>query len=300
MAHFAAETEEDCLRRSASCSPSSPRTTSTTRPPSSGDPADRADVALARSSLRIRVSRTHPPGYRLVVDDGYFFEVQKHFARNLVIGFARLGGRPVGSSPTTGVPRGVLDIDATSRGRASSAAGDCFQHPDRNLRGPSPASCPASVRRRRHHPARGQALYPRRGDGAEDHGRTRKAYAGAYCVMGSKHIRTDINFAYPHRRDRGHGRGGRCRDPLPSRDRRGRGPGSRRQAKLAEYRDKFASPYAAAEPRLRRRVIEPRFPRLKLIRALACSRTRATPTRHGNTATSPFNISNLKSEVSRS
>ena len=87
---------------------------------------------------------------------------------------------------------------------------------------------------------------------------TRKAYGGAYCVMSSKHIRTDVNFAWPDRRDRGDGPRGGGQHPLQARDRRGRRSGGARAEKVAEFREKFANPYVAAARGFIDEVIRPR------------------------------------------
>ena len=117
---------------------------------------------------------------------------------------------------------------------------------------------------------------------------TRKAYGGAYCVMASKHIRTDVNFAWPHGRDRGDGAGGRGQRALPARARR-RPPTPRRCAreKVAEFREKFANPYVAAERGFVDEVIEPRHTRRKIIAgARDGALASATRTRRASTATS--------------
>ena len=117
---------------------------------------------------------------------------------------------------------------------------------------------------------------------------TRKAYGGAYDVMSSKHIRGDLNLAWPTRRDRGDGRRGRGRDHLPQGDRRPpTTPRPTEAAKIAEYRERFANPYVAAERGYLDDVIEPRETRPRLIAALAVLRDEARPaTRPRSTGTS--------------
>ncbi|HZN11917.1 MAG TPA: acyl-CoA carboxylase subunit beta, partial [Blastocatellia bacterium] len=132
VAHFAAETEEDCLRlvrELLSFLPSN----NLDDPPrrNSDDPADRADAAL---DTIVPEDSSQPYDIRrvidLVVDDGYFFEVQEHFARNLVIGFARLAGRPVGVvANQPAFLAGVLDIDASVKGARFVRCCDCFNIP---------------------------------------------------------------------------------------------------------------------------------------------------------------------------
>ena len=134
-----------------------------------------------------------------VVDDGAFLEVHRHYAQNIVVGFARLGGRPVGIVANQPAHlAGTLDIDASVKGRASSGSAT------RSTSRSSPSrTCPGFL------PGTRQEY-----GGIIRHGAkllyafaeatvpkvtviTRKAYGGAYCVMSSKHIRTDVNFAWP-------------------------------------------------------------------------------------------------------
>src|SRR5262249_30390472 len=136
---------------------------------------------------------------RLIVDDGIFFEVHQHFATNIVVGFARLGGRSVGIvANQPAVLAGTLDINASVKGARFVRFFDCFNIPLIVLED-VPGFLPGTHQEY---------------DGIIKHGAkllfafaeatvpkitviTRKSYGGAYCVMASKHIRTDFNFAYP-------------------------------------------------------------------------------------------------------
>ena len=115
---------------------------------------------------------------------------------------------------------------------------------------------------------------------------TRKAYGGAYCVMASKHLRTDVNLAYPTRRDRRHGPRGRGQHPLPRElEKAGPAAAEARAEKVADYREKFSNPYIAAERGFVDAVIEPRKTRPALIRALRQLRSKRQslpPKKHGN------------------
>ncbi len=115
---------------------------------------------------------------------------------------------------------------------------------------------------------------------------TRKAYGGAYCVMGSKHIRTDINLAWPTRRDRGDGAGRRGQHRLPPRTGgRRRDQDAVRRQKIEEFRDRFANPFVAAERGYVDDVIEPRETRPRVIRALRMLETKVDTMprkKHGN------------------
>ena len=114
---------------------------------------------------------------------------------------------------------------------------------------------------------------------------TRKSYGGAYCVMGSKHIRTDFNFAYPSAEIAVMGPEGAV-NILYRRELSAAGdPDALRRQKVEEFRDKFANPYVAAERGFVDEVIEPRLTRAKVIRALRLLRTKKDtnpPKKHGN------------------
>ena len=115
---------------------------------------------------------------------------------------------------------------------------------------------------------------------------TRKAYGGAYCVMASKHIRTDVNYAWPQRRNRRHGPRRRGRHRLQARVGTSRRQNREmRQRKIEEFRDRFANPYVAADRGYVDAVIQPRETRKKLIQALEMLETKRDknpPKKHGN------------------
>jgi len=289
VAHFAAENEEDCLRlirELLSFIPSN----NLDDPPriACDDPFERADEALntivpAESNQPYDIRRI----INLVVDDGYFLEVQEHFARNIVVGFARLGGQPVGVvANQPAYLAGVLDIDASVKGARFVRFCDCFNIPVvtfEDVPGFLPGASQEYGGIIRHGAkllyAYAEATVPKVTVV------TRKAYGGAYCVMGSKHIRTDINFAYPTAEIAVMGAEGAVgilyrRELATAPD-----PEAARQAKIEEFRDKFASPYVAAERGFIDEVIEPRFTRQKLIRALKLlenKRDQNPPRKHGN------------------
>jgi propionyl-CoA carboxylase beta chain len=251
------------------------------------DPIERADAALnsivpVESNLPYDIRRI----LELVVDDGYFFEVQEHFARNIVIGFARLGGKSVGIvANQPAFLAGVLDIDASVKGARFVRFCDCFNIPIITFED-VPGFLPGVSQEHggiiRHGAkllyAYAEATVPKITVV------TRKAYGGAYCVMGSKHIRTDINFAYPTAEIAVMGAEGAV-GILYRRDLGQEDEAAARQAKIDEYRDKFASPYVAAERGYVDEVIEPRLTRPKLIRALKLlenKRDSNPPRKHGN------------------
>lgn len=289
VAHFAAENEEHCLqtiRELLSFIPSN----NLDDPPRivCNDPVDRADESL---NTIVPPESNRPYDIRkiitTVVDENYFFEIQEHYARNLVIGFARLNGQPVGVvANQPAYLAGVLDIDASVKGARFVRFCDCFNIPIITFED-VPGFLPGVNQEYggiiRHGAkllyAFAEATVPKITVV------TRKAYGGAYCVMGSKHIRTDINFAYPTAEIAVMGAEGAVeilyrRELAAASD-----PAEARQAKVEEFRDKFASPYVAAERGYIDEVIEPKDTRRKLIRALqllANKRDQNPPRKHGN------------------
>ena len=230
VAHFAAENEEECLaliRELLTFLPQNNAEDPPIRP--SLDPVDRVDEEL-QTVVPEQPNRPYDIKdiVRPVLDDRYFFEVQADFAPNLVIGFGRLGGRPVGIVANQPAHlAGCLDINASLKGARFVRFCDCFNIPIVTFE-----DVPGFL------PGTAQEF-----GGIIKHGAkllfafceatvpkltviTRKAYGGAYCVMSSKHIRGDANFALSHRGDRGDGPRRRGEHPVPARD--GRGAGSRR------------------------------------------------------------------------
>ncbi len=289
VAHFAVESEEHCLqtiRELLSFIPSN----NLDDPPriACADPIDRADEKL---DTIVPPESNQPYDIRKIIhavtDNNYFFEIQEHFARNLVIGFARLNGQPVGIVANQPMYlAGVLDIDASVKGARFVRFCDCFNIPIITFED-VPGFLPGVNQEYggiiRHGAkllyAYAEATVPKITVV------TRKAYGGAYCVMGSKHIRTDINFAYPTAEIAVMGADGAV-EILYRKELAGAAdPVAARQAKVEEFRDKFASPYIAAERGYIDEVIEPRQTRHKLIRALKLlenKRDTNPPRKHGN------------------
>ncbi len=289
VAHFAAETEEDCLRLIRELLSFIPSNNMDDPPRiACDDPVDRAEEAL---NTIVPVESNQPYDIRkiihLVVDNGYFFEVQEHYARNIVIGFARLNGQPVGIvANQPAYLAGVLDIDASVKGARFVRFCDCFNIPIITFED-VPGFLPGVNQEYggiiRHGAkllyAYAEATVPKITVV------TRKAYGGAYCVMGSKHIRTDINFAYPTAEIAVMGAEAAVELLYRRELAVAPNPEALRQAKIEEFRDKFASPYVAAERGFIDEVIEPRLTRQKLIRALKLlenKRDSNPPRKHGN------------------
>ncbi len=289
VAHFAADSDEHALqitRELLSFIPSN----NMENPPfiETADPAERADPEL---NTLVPESSNQPYDIRdilhKVVDDGYFFEVQEHFAQNIVIGFARLGGSSVGIvANQPAFLAGVLDIDASVKAARFVRFCDCFNIPlitFEDVPGFLPGVNQEHFGIIRHGAkllyAFAEATVPKITV------ITRKAYGGAYCVMASKHIRTDINFAYPTAEIAVMGAEGAVgvlyrKDLAEAKD-----PAEVRDKKVAEFNEKFANPYVAAERGFIDEVIEPSMTRPKLIRALALLRNKRDtnpPRKHGN------------------
>ena len=223
----------------------------------------------------------------IVVDDGDFFEYFPHWARSIVCGFARLNGRPVGivgNQPM--VLAGVLDIESSEKAARFVRTCDAFNIPlvtfvdvpgflpgvDQEYGGIIRhgakllySYCEATV-------PRIQVI-------------TRKAYGGAYDVMGSKHIGADFNFAWPTAEVAVMGPEGAVNIVFRKEIEEAADPEARRAELIEEYRGQFANPYAAAERGYVDDVIEPRRTRPVLIDALETAltkRERRPPRKHGN------------------
>ncbi|PYQ57969.1 MAG: methylmalonyl-CoA carboxyltransferase [Acidobacteria bacterium] len=281
VAHFAADSDEDCLatiRELLSFIPSNNLEDPPRRP--SGDDVNRVDPKL---DSFIPESPNQPYEIRelikTIADDEHFLEVHQHYARNLVVGFIRLNGAPVdvvANQPA--FLAGVLDINASRKGARFVRFCDAFNVPLLVLED-VPGFLPGTDQEYGGIIIHGAKLLFALAEATVPKITviTRKAYGGAYCVMNSKHIRADMNFAYPTAEIAVMGAEGAVSILYKgSRD---------RDAKIAEYRDKFANPYIAAERGYIDEIIEPRFTRRKLITAFAMLRNKRDknpPKKHGN------------------
>ncbi|HWY71755.1 MAG TPA: acyl-CoA carboxylase subunit beta [Terriglobales bacterium] len=300
VAHFLAHDDAECLsmiRELMTFVPSNniddpPRRTTT-------DPADRADAELdsivpAQSNQPYDIKDV----ITRVVDDGYFFEVQELFAKNLVVGFARLNGRSVGIvANQPAFLAGVLDINASDKGARFVRFCDAFNIPLVTFED-VPGFLPGTQQEYggiiRHGAkllyAFAEATVPKMTV------ITRKAYGGAYCVMSSKHIRTDVNYAWPTAEIAVMGPEGAVnivyKRELERAAQMGKTEAERteilereRSKKIEEFRERFANPYVAAERGYIDAVIRPRDTRKKLIDALEMldtKREKNPPKKHGN------------------
>src|SRR5580693_2476034 len=196
-----------------------------------------------------------------IADDNYFFEVHEHFAKNIVVGFARLGGQPVAVvANQPAVLAGVLDINASVKGARFVRFCDAFNIPLVTLED-VPGFLPGTQQEWNGIIRNGAKLLYAFAEATVPKLTviTRKAYGGAYCVMSSKHIRTDANFAWPTAEIAVMGPEGAV-NIVYKRDLE-RAPESAREnlrrEKVAEFRERFANPYVAAERGYIDAVIEP-------------------------------------------
>ena len=225
---------------------------------------------------------------RQVVDDGELFEIHADCAKNIVVGFARLGGRPVGIvANQPDLLAGVLDIDSSDEGGALRPLLRRLQRPARHLRGRPrlPPRHAAGVRR--DHPARRQApLRLRRGDRPEAHRHHPQGLRRRLLRHVLQAHPDRLQLRLPDGRDRRHGPGGRGQHPLRPRARaRAPTPSQRARRRSTEYQEHFANPYVAARKGYIDDVIQPRTTRRRLIRALDSlgnKRDSIPPKKHGN------------------
>ena len=252
------------------------------------DPADREDAAL---DTLVPDQPNQPYDMhdliRAVIDDGVFLEVHAQFAQNIIVGFARLDGRPVGIvANQPAFLAGCLDIDASVKAARFVRFCDAFNIPLVTFED-VPGFLPG-VRQEHGGIIRAGAklLYAfAEATVPKVTVITRKAYGGAYCVMASKHIRTDVNFAYPTAEIAVMGPEGAVnvlyrRELAESAD-----PAALRAKLVEDFREKFANPFVAASRGFVDEIIQPRHTRAKLIAALASAegkRDRNPPRKHGN------------------
>jgi propionyl-CoA carboxylase beta chain len=296
VAHFLAHDDAECLsmvRELLSFLPSN----NLDDPPrkATNDPIDRADAAL--DSI-VPAQSNQPYDMKdvihAVVDDAYFFEVQERFAKNIVVGFARLDGRSVGIvANQPAVLAGTLDINASIKGARFVRFCDCFNIPLVTFED-VPGFLPGTAQEYGGIIKHGAKLLYAFAEATVPKITviTRKAYGGAYCVMSSKHIRTDVNYAWPTAEIAVMGPEGAV-DIVYKRELEAAKNGETnnenreavRQKKIEEFRDRFANPYVAADRGFVDAVIQPRETRKKLIQALAMLQTKRDknpPKKHGN------------------
>src|SRR5579862_8761221 len=289
VAHFIAHDDAECLRmirRLMSYLPQNNRDDAPREP--SSDPANREDTAL---DTLVPDASDQPyemrDVIRRVVDDGDFFEVQERWAQNIVIGLARMDGRSIGVvANQPAVLAGCLDIDSSDKAARFVRFCDAFNIPILTFED-VPGFLPGTAQEFggiiRHGAkllfAYCEATVPKITV------ITRKAYGGAYCVMGSKHLRTDVNLAWPTAEIAVMGADGAVNILFKDEIDKAANPEQRRKELIAEYTEKFNNPYIAAARGYVDEVIEPRFTRTKLITGLEMLKNKRDsnpPKKHGN------------------
>ena len=289
VAHFMSRDDAECLstiRELLSFMPSNnledpPRKACT-------DPVDRADEVLDRivpeqSNLPYDIKDV----IHAVVDDRYFLEVQELYAKNIVVGFARLNGRSVGMvANQPAMLAGTLDINASIKGARFVRFCDCFNIPLVTFED-VPGFLPGTTQEYGGIIKHGAKLLYAFAEATVPKVTviTRKAYGGAYCVMASKHIRTDVNYAWPTAEIAVMGPEGAVDIVYKRELEHAANREEMRQRKIEEFRDRFANPYVAADRGFVDAVIQPRETRKKLIQALEMLETKRDknpPKKHGN------------------
>ena len=272
VAHFLAPSDQDCLRqirRLLEFLPQNNRDDVPKQP--TEDPIDRMDPELdtvvpAESNqpydIKDIISR--------VVDDGNFFEVHEHYARNIFVGFARMGGQSIGIvANQPAVLAGCLDINSSVKAARFVRFCDAFNIPIVTFED-VPGFLPGTEQEFGGIIRHGAKLLYAYAEATVPKITviTRKAYGGAYCVMGSKHLRTDINLAYPMAEIAVMGAEGAVNIVYRNEISRASNQQELRATKVQEFKEKFANPFVAAERGYIDDVILPRETRPRVIRAL--------------------------------
>jgi propionyl-CoA carboxylase beta chain len=289
VAHFAVDDDRACLTLVRDLLGFLPSNNLDPAPAvATSDSADREDEALDRL---VPASPSQPYDMldliHSVADNGEFLEVHQHFARNLIVGFVRLGGRTAGVVANQPAHlAGVLDIDASVKGARFVRFCDAFNIPlitFEDVPGFLPGTAQEFGGIIRHGAkllyAFAEATVPKVTV------ITRKAYGGAYCVMSSKHIRTDFNYAWPTAEVAVMGPEGAVNVLYKKELEAASNPAVERAQRVAEFRDKFANPFIVAAHGFVDEVIQPRTTRRKLILALGTlttKREKNPPKKHGN------------------
>jgi propionyl-CoA carboxylase beta chain len=289
VAHFTANSEKDCLlviRDLINFLPSNCQEDPPFRP-TSDDPLRR------EKSLKDLVPDNPNRPYDMkqlivaVVDEGYFYEVQAEFAANILIGFARLGGRSVGivaNQPAN--LAGCLDINASVKAARFIRFCDCFNIPVVTFVD-VPGFLPGTEQEYHGIIRHGAKLLYAYAEATVPKVTvvTRKAYGGGYIVMASKHLRGDINLAYPTGEIAVMGPEGAINIVFRDALQKASDPAKKREELVGNYRETFANPFKAAESGYIDAVIYPEDTRPTLIRSLEMLKNkqdRNPPKKHGN------------------
>jgi acetyl-CoA carboxylase carboxyltransferase component len=289
VAHFAMASEAECLQGIRTLFGYLPQN-NVDDPPlqQSSDPATRADEELDEI-IPDNPNRPYDMKevIRLVVDRQSFFEVQEHWAKNIIVGFARLNGRPIGIvAQQPAVLAGVLDINSSDKGARFVRFCDCFNIPIVTLED-VPGFLPGVAQEHSGIIRHGAKLLYAYCEATVPKVTviTRKAYGGAYDVMSSKHVRGDINYAWPTAEIAVMGVDGAVNIIFKDEIEQAEDPDAKRQELVNYYIEKFANPYVAAGRGYVDEVIQPRHTREKLIVALDMLKNKRDtnpPKKHGN------------------
>ena len=289
VAHFAVEDDRECLaliRALLGYLPSNNLDGAPRVEPS--DPPEREDEQL---DTLIPEAPNQPYDMldlvHAVADDGEFLEVHQHFARNVVVGFARLGGQSVGIVANQPAHlAGTLDIDASVKGARFVRFCDAFNIPLVTFED-VPGFLPGTQQEYGGIIRHGAKLLFAFAEATVPKVTVivRKAYGGAYCVMASKHIRTDVNLAWPTAEIAVMGPEGAVNILYKRELEAAADPVAQRERRVREFREKLANPFVAAGRGFIDEVIAPRTTRPRLIaalRSLEGKRDRNPPKKHGN------------------
>ena len=289
VAHFVSDSEEECfreVRRLLSFFPQSWK-----EKPKATEAKD--DPKRTDDSLRKLVSDDPKKAYDMkmlissIVDDADFMEVQREFARSIIVGFGRMNGKPVGIiAQQPAFMAGVIDIDSSDKAARFVRFCDAFNIPLVSLVD-VPGFMPGSAQEHGGIIRHGAKLIYAYAEATVPKVTiiTRKAYGGAYIVMSSKHLRGDINFAWPMAEIAVMGAEGAVniisKKVIAASDK----PEETRQQLVNEYEEKFSNPYVAAARGYIDDVIDPAETRPKIIRALETLENKAATNpqrKHGN------------------
>jgi propionyl-CoA carboxylase beta chain len=289
VAHFAVGDDRECLaliRALLSYLPSN-----NIDDPPSGDTSDPIDRESPELDALVPPSPNQPYDMHelieAVADEGSVLEVHAHYARNIIVAFARLGGRSVGVVANQPAHlAGTLDIDASVKAARFVRFCDAFNIPLVTFED-VPGFLPGTTQEYGGIIRHGAKLLYAFAEATVPKITviTRKAYGGAYCVMSSKHIRTDVNFAWPTAEIAVMGPEGAVNVLYRRELDAAADPAALRAQKVEEFREKFANPFVAASRGFVDQVIEPRTTRRKIIEALSrlsTKRDKNPPKKHGN------------------
>jgi propionyl-CoA carboxylase beta chain len=289
VSHFVDENDEACLRRIRDLLAFFPQNYREKPPVTEcSDDPDRQDETI-RELIPANPRKPYDikKVVRAVVDNGHFFEVHEQYARNMLVGFARMNGHPVGIVANQPYHlAGCVDVDASLKCSRFVRTCDCFNIPLITFVD-VPGFLPAEDQEAKGIIKHGSKIIFAFSEATVPKVTiiTRKGYGGAYVVMSSKHLRGDISFAYPTAEIAVMGPEGAVNIVSRKQISQAEDPEKVRQELVTEYRDTFASPYMAAQLGYIDEIIDPRMTRPKIIKALEVLRDKEDirPTkRHSN------------------